>query len=110
MIDRVQVPPRTRGDVHEPHGSPWVHGASHPRHWTIRTASKSSSRSVRYRADTLAKCSLNRTVRLRASQSYVPGAISTVNYGVPPVAISFLWNAGPHGGVDSGGSTTMRHL
>ena len=29
MIDRVQVPPRARGDVHEPHGSPWVHGASH---------------------------------------------------------------------------------
>ena len=29
MIDRVQVLPRIRGDVHEPHGSPWVHGASH---------------------------------------------------------------------------------
>ena len=29
MTDRVQVPPRARGDVQEPHGSPGVRGASH---------------------------------------------------------------------------------
>ena len=29
LHDRVQVPPRARGDVHEPHGSSRVRGASH---------------------------------------------------------------------------------
>ncbi len=29
MTDRVQVPPRARGDVQEPHGSPRILGASH---------------------------------------------------------------------------------
>ena len=29
MTDRVQVPPRARGDVHEPHGSSRVRGARH---------------------------------------------------------------------------------
>ncbi len=29
MTDRVQVPPRSRGDVQEPHGSPRVRDARH---------------------------------------------------------------------------------
>ena len=66
------------------------------------------SRSVRYRADTLAKWSLNRAARLRSSPSCVAEAISTVNPGVSPVARRVLWNAGSHGGVESGGVSTRR--
>ncbi len=48
----------------------------------IRTAPRSSSRSVRYRADTFAKWSLNRVVRSHSPKSSVPGEISAVTPGV----------------------------
>ena len=60
-----------------------------------RTAPTSNSRSVRYRADTWAKWSLNRAARPRSSPSCVSEAISTVNPGVSPVARRVLWMPDP---------------